>query len=178
MDISETVLTHYAQQKRVNVPPPLIACEPLPEVYVRRLDWHVDARGALIEAHRTGWGNMPADCLGCSDSEEHARQVYVSTTAAGAVKGWHLHLEQTDRFFLLSGRALLVLADLRGFNPAAGSLLTPDKLAQIMADPGLRRVYDDPDLRPPMVEIALDPRVPVRVDVPPGVLHGSRTARS
>lgn len=76
----------------------------------------------------------------------YTRQVYISATTRGVVKGWHLHQIQSDRFFLLSGRALLVTCDLR----AIASEESPG----------------------PFVETMLDPRDPISVEVLPGVAHG------
>jgi len=131
---------NYQRGQRVNVPNPEI-CREEYGIIVRRLRWHVDPRGCLTEVFRMSWGND-------RDIREsnHTRQVYISATARGVVKGWHLHQIQSDRFFLLSGRALLVTCDLRALGPHVA--------------PG------------PFVETMLDVRDPVSVTVLPGVAHG------
>lgn len=63
-----------------------------------RCDWKLDARGGLVEVARASKvGNIA--------------QVYISATAPGVVKAWHLHNEQTDRFFVVRGRVLVCTHD-------------------------------------------------------------------
>lgn len=59
-----------------------------------RLQLHMDARGSLHELGRASWLGPIA-------------QAYVSRTEPDTVKGWHLHRKQTDRFYCLSGSALV-----------------------------------------------------------------------
>ena len=67
--------------------------------------WHLDRRGGLVELYRRSWAGIW--------HEEKMRQCYISTTHQGVVKGWHVHPEQTDRFFAVRGAVMLVMADLR-----------------------------------------------------------------
>ena len=67
------------------------------------LNWHLDERGSLIELFRGSWEN---------DHEGPVRQAYISTTRSGVVKGWHLHMKQTDRFVCLRGTVMVAMCDL------------------------------------------------------------------
>lgn len=119
-------------------------------VEVRTLRWHVDARGALVELHRRSWhGDMRPGDVAATRGE--VGQVYVSTTAEGVVKGWHLHARQTDRFTVLRGSVLLAVFDVM----AAA-------LASKAGEP-----------LPPVHEVVLHPeRNSAQVVVPPGWAHG------
>lgn len=120
-------------------------------VQVRPLRWHVDARGALVELHREEWHRpSPAGEVRLRRRGEVA-QVYVSTTAEGVVKGWHLHARQSDRFTVLRGAVLLALYDVRAH---AQAVLLGGEL-------------------PPVHEVLLHPeRNAAQVVVPPGWAHG------
>jgi dTDP-4-dehydrorhamnose 3,5-epimerase-like enzyme len=155
-------------------PSPVVVAEPLPGVRVVPLRWHSDARGALCEMHRSSWDVL----LDRTGSETHdygalrerhadvvgagARQVYVSETRAGTIKGWHLHTVQVDRFACLRGSARLLLADLR------------EHPARPMDAPGVPLgIHRMRALGFPILSIHLDAtRAPVRVEVPPGIAHG------
>lgn len=190
--LNPTLLDHYrpvaTPERPDEPPPPEVIAEPLPGARVLRLGWHVDARGGLMECHRESWHTLPArgDALGIDDAKDAdawgreispARQVYVSATAPGVVKGWHLHCEpaggleggQRDAFVALAGRILLVLVDLRGYEPAGpfSPRAAPDPSDwDPVSITGLRRFV-------PAGELTLDAtRNPIRVEVPPGVAHG------
>lgn len=47
-------------------------------------------------------------------------QVYMTGCAKGAAKGWHYHKKQTDHFVCVSGKALVVLSDLRDNSKTKG----------------------------------------------------------
>jgi len=120
-------------------------------IEVRPLRWHVDARGALVELHRTSWHQkrLPGEVQLPRRGE--VAQVYASTTAEGVVKGWHLHAQQSDRFTVLRGAVLLALYDLRAHNRAS-------------------RLGDE---LPPVHEVMLHAeRNAAQVIVPPGWAHG------
>jgi len=70
------------------------------------LKWNVDPRGSLIEIWRNSWSYGPTG--------NPVSQAYVSVTNPGVVKGWHCHLKQTDRFFCVRGKVMLVTFDARG----------------------------------------------------------------
>lgn len=111
---------------------------------VRDLVWHADARGALTELFRESWEGSRNFAPG-SEHLGAARQVYLSETEPGVVKGFHVHNVQWDRFVCLRGRVLVVLADGR----------------------------EDSPTRHNVWETVLDPdRAHRCLVIPPGVLHG------
>lgn len=119
-------------------------------VEVRPLRWHVDARGALVELHRRSW-HRDMRPEGARPTQGEVGQVYVSTTAEGVVKGWHLHARQTDRFTVLRGSVLLAVFD-------------------VMAAAEASKAGEPP---PPVHEVVLHPeRNAAQVVVPPGWAHG------
>lgn len=71
-------------------------------------------------------------------------QVYMTTVYPGVVKGWHFHQKQTDNFTCVSGTIKLVLFDRREGSPTKGVVN----------------------------EFFLGEHGPIRVKVPPLVLHG------
>ena len=87
-------------------------CEALPTQVEgsAALTWHLDARGALIELFRRSWDYCPPEAN--LSPRGLVRQAYISVTNPGVVKAWHLHAEQTDRFFCLRGKVLLGLFSL------------------------------------------------------------------
>ena len=76
----------------------------------------------------------------------HPRMGYVSLTRAGAARGPHEHRDQTDLFAFFHGRFRLYLWDARPDSPTRGH----------------RQTYDVGEANP------------VRVIVPPGVVHAYR----
>jgi dTDP-4-dehydrorhamnose 3,5-epimerase len=119
-------------------------------VQVRGLRWHTDARGGLVEVHRRSWhGDLRPGEAAATPGE--VAQVYVSTTAEGVVKGWHLHARQSDRFTVLRGSIVLGLYDLLAHQSAI-------RLGEAL---------------PPVHELVLHAeRNPSQVVVPPGWAHG------
>ncbi len=109
---------------------------------VTPLRWHVDARGALVELYRQSWRVGMPPCSG--QVRDMVRQAYVSSTAPGVVKGWHLHAVQSDRFVCLRGRIMLATYDL---------IDKPEHVTVQVLEP--------------MRGISM-------VEVPPGVAHGWR----
>lgn len=120
-------------------------------VEVRPLRWHVDARGALVELHRASWHRAVLPHEVQLPRRGEVAQVYVSTTAEGVVKGWHLHARQSDRFTVLRGAVLLALYDVRAHSRAT-------RLGEPL---------------PTVHEVVLHPeRNAAQVVVPPGWAHG------
>lgn len=78
--------------------------EPMPGVFLRRLNRHTDARGWLMETYRE------------DELPEGFRPVmgYISYTHPGIARGPHEHAKQTDGFVFLSGRFKLHLWENRG----------------------------------------------------------------
>lgn len=174
--------------------PPRFSGTRIPGVRVVPLCWHVDARGGLVEVHRESWARLFDACgVGGEDAAtEHvdaadpeaarapARQVYLSATEPGAVKGWHLHLRQTDRFVCVRGRVRLVLVDLRRWDPSGptgqrAAKLLDAELKKTGRPWTARRDVGELDRLVPTwsAVLGLD-RAPVRVEIPPGVAHGWR----
>jgi len=78
--------------------------QPLPEgVSFHNLVTHVDERGSVCELFdlRWGWRNEPLVF------------VYNFSIRPGVIKGWGLHKEREDRYFVLSGEMEVVLYDVR-----------------------------------------------------------------
>jgi dTDP-4-dehydrorhamnose 3,5-epimerase len=105
-----------------------------------QLKWLVDPRGSLIEVWRNSWGY-------CSTNSP-VSQAYISVTNPGVVKGWHCHLKQTDRFFCVRGKVMLVTFDAR-------EAFFSDKL--------------DFDYQ---ITIMDSEKNPETIIIPPGVVHG------
>lgn len=109
---------------------------------VRPLRWHADTRGALTELFRESWeggrqSSFEAD--GERNALGAARQVYLSETEPGVVKGFHVHRIQWDRFACLRGRVLVVLADGREDSPTRynvwETVLDPDRAHRCLVIP-------------------------------------------
>ena len=75
---------------------------PIPGVEVRGLPAHEDARGTLREVWRA------------SQQSVVFRQVLVTHSRAGALRGMHYHLKQADIWYVTAGRVFMALVDLRG----------------------------------------------------------------
>ena len=73
----------------------------IPGVERRRLEPHPDDRGSLRELWRS------------STQPLSFRQALVTTSKAGALRGMHYHLRQTDLCYVSRGRVYLALVDLR-----------------------------------------------------------------
>jgi dTDP-4-dehydrorhamnose 3,5-epimerase len=85
---------------------PQIDGNPPDGVMVLPLRPHTDARGTLTEVHRDEW--TPG---------AHAVQFNVVTSAAGVLRGVHVHVKHVDYLVVTSGRMLLGLHDLRDWSP-------------------------------------------------------------
>ena len=72
----------------------------LPGVRYGAVDRHVDGRGSFRELWR-------------ADDGPSFVQVNLSTSAAGVLRGLHLHRRQIDYWVVASGRAFLALVDVR-----------------------------------------------------------------
>lgn len=84
---------------------------PLPDgVTFRDAVTHVDDRGTVFELFDTRWDWHP-DPLVFS---------YVFTIRPGVVKGWGMHKEHEDRYFIVSGELEVVLYDAREDSPTRG----------------------------------------------------------
>jgi dTDP-4-dehydrorhamnose 3,5-epimerase len=79
-------------------------------------DRHGDDRGRLVEAYRRSWFPAGREMVQANRSERRA----------GAVVGLHYHLRQADYWYVLRGRARVVLHDLRQGSPTDGATLMLD----------------------------------------------------
>ena len=114
------------------------------DVIIRRLQVNRDPRGTLTELLRADWVEVLNETLPFA-------QVYTSTTAPGIARDeghWHVHQQQTDRFYCLVGTFVLAIADTRPASSTRGELL--------------------------LIELAAadDAPAPLLVTVPPNTLHG------
>lgn len=70
-----------------------------------------------LVTHNTPTGFF-RELLRCDDKIfKEFGQVALSTTKAGEIKAFHWHKEQDDIFYVLHGKAKIVLHDLRGSSP-------------------------------------------------------------
>lgn len=85
-------------------------------VHIVQPEVHADDRGCFVETYRRSW--IPG-----------GREMVQSNRAdrdAGAVVGLHYHLHQADYWYVVRGRARVVLHDLRQGSPTDGATLTLD----------------------------------------------------
>lgn len=108
---------------------------PIAGVIAVRLSSHEDERGSLTESWRREWVPSSSEMV----------QANLSRSAAGVLRGLHVHGEQADYWFVVSGRAFVGLFDLRTGSPTEGAK------AEVRIDAGVERVG---------------------LYIPPGVAHG------
>jgi dTDP-4-dehydrorhamnose 3,5-epimerase len=112
----------------------LVPSTTIDDVLLVRPDVHGDERGRFVETYRRSWFPLGREMVQGNRSEKQA----------GAVVGLHYHLHQADYWYLLRGRARVVLHDLR-----QGS--STDRATEL---------------------VELDGDVDLGIFVPPGVAHG------
>lgn len=113
-------------------------------VTLRALKVNRDPRGTLTELLRADWPDVFNEGMPFA-------QVYTSTTGAGVARDeqqWHVHRHQTDRFYCVAGRIVVVIADARPDSSTAGEVMFVELAAQE------------------------DAPAPLVVTIPPGTLHG------
>ena len=86
------------------------------DVVVVEPDVHGDERGRFVETYRRSWFPLGREMVQGNRSEKQA----------GAIVGLHYHLHQADYWYLLRGRARVVLHDLRVGSPTDGATMTID----------------------------------------------------
>lgn len=89
-------------------PGPLVAFEPIADVFTVPIRQYTDDRGAFSETFRREW--FPA-------TNWDELQTNRSVSQAGVLRGLHYHLNQVDYWYLMSGRIRVGLADLRIQSP-------------------------------------------------------------
>ncbi|MGP0029088.1 MAG: dTDP-4-dehydrorhamnose 3,5-epimerase family protein [Acidimicrobiales bacterium] len=83
--------------------PELVRSSTIDDVLLVRPDVHGDERGRFVETYRRNWFPLGREMVQGNRSEKRA----------GAVVGLHYHLHQADYWYVLRGRARVVLHDLR-----------------------------------------------------------------
>lgn len=81
-------------------------------VTFREVPTHIDERGSLFEMFDPRWNWHPDPLV----------YAYSFTIRPGYVKGWNLHEQHEDRYFLLAGEMELVLFDPRPDSPTCGEV--------------------------------------------------------
>jgi dTDP-4-dehydrorhamnose 3,5-epimerase len=112
----------------------LVPSRTIDDVLLVRPDVHGDERGRFVETYRRSWFPLGREMVQANRSEKQA----------GALVGLHYHLHQADYWYLLRGRARVVLHDLRLGSPTDGATEV----------------------------IELDGDVDQGIFIPPGVAHG------
>jgi dTDP-4-dehydrorhamnose 3,5-epimerase len=119
--------------------PNVIPSDLIAGVYVVEPDVHSDERGMFVETYRRDWFPGGREMLQSNRADR----------AAGCIVGLHYHLHQADYWYVPSGRARVVLHDLRTNSPTDGSTLAVDLGTRDDGTHDHRGVY-----------------------IPPGVAHG------
>jgi dTDP-4-dehydrorhamnose 3,5-epimerase len=92
-----------------------------------------DTRGSFRELWRaSAFVEVPADDVGATaGSDVRFTQANLSTSAAGVLRGLHLHRHQLDHWIVATGRAFVALVDVRPMlrEGAAGPLLETREVA-------------------------------------------------
>ncbi len=114
--------------------PELIPSSVIDDVVIVRPDVHGDQRGRFVETYRRSWFPNGREMVQGNRSEKQA----------GALVGLHYHRYQADYWYLLRGRARVVLHDLRVGSKTEGATEV----------------------------IELEENVDQGVYIPPGVAHG------
>src|SRR6204780_5944547 len=86
------------------------------DVVVVEADVHGDERGRFVETYRRSWLPLGREIVQGNRTEKQA----------GAVVGLHYHLHQADYWYVLRGRARVILHDLRTGSPTDGATLALD----------------------------------------------------
>jgi len=105
-------------------------------VTLKKLTSHVDSRGSLVEIFRDEWqcGVEPVqwNCV---------------TSAAGVLRGVHLHLVHADYLVIIQGRMELALVDCRNNSATKGSaMIVPmEPVTAIVIPPGVAHGFYFPE---------------------------------
>ena len=91
--------------------PTILPSSVIADVLVVEPDVHGDPRGRFVETYRRNWLPLGREMIQGNRSEKQA----------GAVVGLHYHLHQADYWYLLRGRARVVLHDLREGSASDGA---------------------------------------------------------
>ncbi len=91
--------------------PGIVPSKVISDVVVVEPDVHGDSRGRFVETYRRSWLPLGREMIQGNRSEKEA----------GAVVGLHYHLHQADYWYVLRGKARVVLHDLRSGSPTEGA---------------------------------------------------------
>ena len=116
--------------------PNIVESEVIEGVVVVEPDVYGDERGRFVETYRRSWFKEGREMVQANRCDRQA----------GALVGLHYHLHQADYWYVPSGRARVVLHDLRDGSPTDGATLALDLGETSRPDQG--------------------------VFIPPGVAHG------
>jgi len=100
--------------------PKILPSDTIADVIVVEPDAHGDERGRFVETYRRQWMPLGREMVQSNRSEKQA----------GAVVGLHYHLHQADYWYVLRGRARVVLHDLRAGSPTEGATLVLDLVGE------------------------------------------------
>ena len=92
-----------------------MTASPIPGVRYGTVQRHADERGAFRELWRESTvGRIdPAHAGAAPHAEPRFVQANLSTSAAGVLRGLHVHRRQLDRWIVATGRAFVALVDVR-----------------------------------------------------------------
>ena len=96
-------------------------------------------------------------------------EIYFSTAWPGAIKGWHVHRSMTVNNAVVSGRAKLVMYDMRESSPTKGELqevfIGEDNYALVQIPPGIANGYKAYGDKPVILaNCATEPHDPEEID--------------
>lgn len=99
-------------------------------------------------------------------------EIYFSTAWPGTIKGWHIHRSMTVNNAVVSGRAKLVMYDMRDDSPTKGEIqevfIGEDNYALVQIPPGIANGYkaygDKPAILANCATEPHDPEEIVRID--------------
>jgi dTDP-4-dehydrorhamnose 3,5-epimerase len=94
--------------------PTVVESDVIKGVWMVTPDVHGDARGRFVETYRRSWFPEGREMVQANRSDKEA----------GAIVGLHYHMHQADYWYVVKGRAQVVLHDLRVGSPTDGNTLT------------------------------------------------------
>ncbi len=105
--------------------------EPIEGVEMKEMRSVIKQNGYLTEIYRKDWHL----------DQGRVDQVFQVVLNPGAIEAWHVHQQTTDRFFVSSGRVLLVLYDAREGSPTHGLInefrMGTERPALVVVPPGI-----------------------------------------
>ncbi|MEP7159065.1 MAG: dTDP-4-dehydrorhamnose 3,5-epimerase family protein, partial [Chloroflexota bacterium] len=113
-DLLELTLAAARKQGQTVTSEGVPVAQSLPGVRRHHTPTQVDDRGWLVELFHPGW-EIATDAL---------VSAYITTVRVGYGKGWGLHKEHYDRYFLVFGAIEVVLYDVRPDSPTNGQVTT------------------------------------------------------